>query len=39
MYLLLSVGYLPLHAVRRSAPEVGDTHHEGQVAEHGFVVQ
>jgi len=31
----LLVGCLPLHAVRRTAPEAGDAHLQGQVLDHG----
>lgn len=34
-----TVGYLLVYAVRRLAPEARDAHHEGQIAEHGFLVE
>lgn len=30
-------GYLPLHALRRSAPEARHTYLQGQVIEHGYL--
>ena len=34
-----TVGYLLVYEVRRLAPKARDTHHEGQIAEHGFLVE
>lgn len=34
-----TVGYILMHAMRRIASEVGDTHHKGQIAKHGFLVE
>jgi hypothetical protein len=33
------VGNIPVHAVRRVAPEARDAHHKGQITEHGFLVE
>jgi len=35
---LAIVGYIPLYALCCVTPEVGDTHLQGQVAQHGHVV-
>jgi hypothetical protein len=32
-------GYFPVHAMRRPPPEAGNTHLQGQIAEHGQVGQ
>lgn len=32
------VGYIPLHALCRLTPEIGDTHLEGQISQYGHVV-
>ena len=34
-----TVGYIPVHAMCRVASEARDAHHQGQITEHGYLVE